>query len=184
LYALYVLAAHTGMRQGELLGLKWDALDMDRGTVEVRTNLQRTKAGLELGEPKSRRSRRRISINRTVVQALREHRIRQFEEELSSGPAWRDQRFVFSNEVGGPIEAQNFLRRSFHRVLALSGIPRCRFHDLRHTAISLLLANGVPITTVSEIAGHSRTSVTLDVYGHNMPGGHEQATEMMRKVLG
>ena len=117
LEALYVLALTTGMRQGELLGLKWQDVDMERGSLQVKATLQRTPSGFVLAEPKTPRSRRQVVLSAIAVAALRRHKVRQAEERLRLGAAWEDNDLVFANEVGKPIEATNLIRRSFQRIL-------------------------------------------------------------------
>ncbi len=166
LEALYVLALTTGMRQGELLGLRWADVDFDREGVMVRQTLQRTSGGHSFGEPKSAKSRRRVALTKTAVDALRRHRVRQTEERLKVGPYWTDLDLVFTNHVGGPVNAGNLRRRSFWPLLDRACLPRIRFHDLRHTAATLMLGRGIHPKIVSEMLGHSQIAITLDLYSH------------------
>jgi len=130
--ALYVLALTTGMRQGELLGLKWGDLDLEVRTLRVRRTITRLSGqGWREAEPKSSQSRRSIELVPMAVEALRRHRVRQVEQRLLAGPAWDERGLVFANAVGRPMEAGNLLRRSFWPLLERAGLPRMRFHDLR-----------------------------------------------------
>jgi integrase len=181
--ALYVLALSTGMRLGELLGLRWQDVDIEGGMLQVRQALTRTKARLQLGEPKSARSRRRIALTPRTVEALRQHRSRQAVERLRLGPTWQDIGLVFPSEVGTPMDAGNMLRQSFHPLLDKAGLPRIRFHDLRHTAATLLLQQGVHAKIVSEMLGHSSIGLTLDTYSHVLPDMQQQAVQAMERVL-
>jgi integrase len=183
LESLYVLALTTGMRQGELFALRWRHVDLDRGVLQVRGTMQQVKGGPQLAEPKTRGSRRQIQLTSAAVQALREHRVRQNAERLKLGAAWEDQDLVFPNYVGRPLTPGNLVQRSFYPLLAKAGIPRVRFHDLRHTAATLLLEQGVHPKVVSEMLGHSTIAITLDLYSHVTPTMQKQAAEAMDRLL-
>lgn len=184
LEALYVLALATGMRQGELLALRWRDVDLDGSTLRVRATLQRTEAGFVFAEPKTAQSRRRIALSKTVVDALRQHKIRQLEERLAAVNVWEDHDLVFPNVIGKPLEAGNVLRRSFWPLIRRTGLPRMRFHDLRHTAATLLLGRGINPKIVSELLGHSNVSITLTIYSHVTPHMQQQAADAMDAALG
>jgi len=183
LEALYTLAITTGMRQGELLALRWQDVDLEAGTVQVRGTLQRTAAGLVVQEPKTRTSRRLVALTGAAVAALRRHKARQLEERLRAGAVWQDTGFVFTNEIGGPLEVRNLIRRSFWPLLERAGLPRIRFHDLRHTAATLMLAQGVHPKVAAEMLGHSQVAVTLDLYSHVTPTMQRQAAAAMDALL-
>ncbi len=183
LEALYVLALNTGMRQGELLALRWKDVDPDAGVLQVRATLQRTREGFVFAEPKTASSRRQVALTRSAVEALRRHRAWQIEERLRLGAAWEDGDLVFANEVGQPIEATALLRRSFYPLLERADLPRIRFHDLRHTAATLLLGQGVHPKIVSEMLGHSQIAITLDLYSHVTPTMQRQAVEALEAAL-
>jgi integrase len=184
LEALYVLALTTGMREGELLGLRWRDVDLDNDAVEVRGSLQRVPSGFVLAEPKTARSRRRVGLTPTAVAALRRHRVRQSEERLSLGGGWKnDLDLVFVDEAGAPIDASKFLRNSFAPLLKRAGLPVMRFHDLRHTAATLLLGRGVHPKIVSEMLGHAQIGITLDLYSHVTPTMQREATAAMEAIL-
>lgn len=184
LEALYVLALATGMRQGELLALKWRDVDLERCSLQVRATIQRTRVGFVISEPKTAYSRRHIALPKTVIEALRRHRARQHEERLALGEAWEDNDLVFANEVGRPFEAGNILRRSFSPLLAKAGLPHMRFHDLRHTAATLLLGRGINPKIVSEMLGHASIQITLGLYSHVLPHMQQQAADAMDDALG
>jgi integrase len=167
--ALYVLAVTTGMRQGELLALRWRDISLEARSIGVQGSLQRTPFGLIIAEPKTTRSRRQVMLTTAACEALMRHRIRQNAERLLLGAAWEDHGLVFANTVGRPIEATNLIRQSFKPLLKKAGIPRIRFHDLRHTAATLLLGQGTHPKIVSEMLGHSTIAVTLDLYSHVTP---------------
>ncbi|MHB8376677.1 MAG: tyrosine-type recombinase/integrase [Dehalococcoidia bacterium] len=183
LEALYVLALTTGMRQGELLGLRWRDVDLEHATVQVRGTMQPTPAGLRIAEPKTHGSRRHVLLAARAVDALRRHRVAQAEERLRLGAAWEDNELVFANQVGRPIAAQNLLRRSFEPLLKRAGLPRMRFHDLRHSAATLLLGEGIHPKIVSEMLGHTRISTTLDLYSHVTPTMQRQAADAFDAIL-
>jgi integrase len=184
LEALYVLALTTGMRQGELLGLKWEDVDITLGTVQVRRTIARLPGkGFTVSEPKSAKSRRKIHLTRLAVEALKRHRIRQSEARLAAGPAWSEQGWVFCNAVGKPIEAGNMIRRSFRPMLDKAGLPAIRFHDLRHSTATLLLSLGIHAKVVQELLGHSQISLTLDTYSHVLPSMQEEAVSRLDTLL-
>jgi integrase len=143
LHAAYVLMVMVGLRPSETLGLPWDNVDLDAGTIHVRQALKRGhRTRLELGELKTKGSRRSLAAPGPVVEALRAHRRRQLEERMAAGPAWVDLGLVFTTQIGTWAEPRNFLRM-FHRVTEAAGIGRWHPHELRHSAVSLLSAAGV-----------------------------------------
>lgn len=190
LEALYVLAVTTGMRQGELLGLRWQDVDLDAGTVQVRQSLHRVKSGEEKGKlvplpPKNGRSRA-IELTSTAVDALRRRHETQTSQGIvrrGEGKRWSDSGYVFTTRYGEPIEATNLVRRSFKRLLVKAGLPHVRFHDLRHTAATLMLGHGVHPKVVSEILGHGSIVITLDLYSHVTPTMQQQAATAMEAFL-
>jgi len=182
LEALYTVALAIGLRRGEAVALRWDDVDLEAATVRVRRGLRRIEGKLQFLEVKSEHSRRTISLPRVVLATLRTHRVRQMEERLEAGDTWRDHGLVFPSRVGTPLEPRN-VNRSFHRALKRAGLPPRRFHDTRHTCASLLLAQGVHPRVVMEILGHSRISVTMDIYSHVMPALQEEAADRMDTLL-
>ena len=181
--ALYMVALSTGMRQGELLALRWGNVDLDNSTLQVRGTLQRADGALVVLEPKTAASRRQIALTNEAVGALRRHRLGQNEERLKLGPAWEDRDLVFANEVGRPIDARNLVRSSFLPALKRAGLSPMRFHDLRHTAATLMLSRGVHPKIVAETLGHARVGITLDVYSHVTPTMQREAAAVMDEVL-
>jgi integrase len=182
LEALYTVAVALGLRQGEALGLRWADVDLDAGTLRVAVALQRIDGELRFVEPKSQRSRRTLPLPPRVVAALRAHRARQLEERLQAGPYWQDHRLVFPTTLGTPLDARN-VTRWYHRLLDRAELPHRRFHDLRHTAASLLLVQGVAPRVVMETLGHSQISLTMDTYSHVMPVLQRDAAEQMEAIL-
>ena len=165
LHALYVLAVYLGLRRGELLGLRWQDVDLERVTLEVRHTLQRVDGELRFLPPKTRTSRRTVPLPPPCIEALRSHRAAQGKERLVAGPRWVEEGMVFASRVGTPIEPDN-LSRSWYAVRKVLGDPPPRFHDLRHTCVSLLLAEGAPPHIVQQIVGHSAIDVTMTIYAH------------------
>ena len=182
LEALYTVALALGLRQGEALGLRWQDVDLEHRRLHVLQALQRVDGTLQLVETKTTRSRRTIVLPGAVAEALLRHRTRQLEDRLLAGPHWIDSGFVFTSRRGTPIDGAA-VRHSFPRLLARAGLPRMRFHDLRHSCASLLLAQGVAARTVMEVLGHSQIGLTLDTYSHVMPQLVEQAADAMELVL-
>ncbi len=183
LEAMYVLALATGMRQGELLALHWSDVDAEAGKLRVKGTLLRTPDGLVIAETKTRSSRRAVDLPARAIEALRRHRAVQAAERLRAGDAWEDWGLVFANKVGRPIEAGNLLRRSFWPLLEQAKLPRIRFHDLRHSAATLMLGRSVHPKVVSEILGHSQIGITLDLYSHVTPTMQREAAQAMEEVL-
>ena len=184
LEALYVVALSTGMRAGEIMALKWSAVDLARGTLQVRATLQYTRgAGYTFAEPKTKRSRRQIALPAIAVDALRAHRARQLEERLHMGEVWEEMDLVFPNTIGRPLDGTNLLRMQFYPLLKRAGLPRVRLHDLRHTAATLLLGQSINPKIVSELLGHASVAITLDLYSHCLPDMQQQAAAAMDAVL-
>jgi integrase len=177
LEALYTVALALGLRQGEALGLRWQDVDLEARQLHVRHAVQRIDHRLQLVEPKTTRSRRTITIPATVVNALREHQRRQLKEAMRI-----DGGFVFAHPDGSPLDG-SVVTHQFQRLLKRAGLPRLRFHDLRHSCASLLLAQGVSARMVMETLGHSNISTTMDIYSHIMPSLREEAADAMDRAL-
>jgi integrase len=185
LEALYVLAVTTGMRRGELLGLKWTDVDLEGARVSVRRTLIRTGGGkgIALGDPKTKRSRRTVRLTQRAVEALRSHLERQLVEIETLGDLYGDQGLVFTTEAGTPINPSNLRQRSFAPLLERAGLPHVRFHDLRHTCATLLLGRGVHPKFVQELLGHASVAITLDTYSHAVPGMGDQTATAVEDAL-
>lgn len=183
LEAVFTVALAVGLRQGEALGLRWQDIDLNTGTLTVRHALQRTKDGLKLVPTKTHRSRRSVALPSVAVSALRGHRRRQIEERLAVGPLWHDNDFVFASTVGTGTEPRN-LTREFHKLRYAAHLDWLRFHDLRHGCASLLMAQGVNPRVVMEILGHSQITLTLGTYSHVAPQLARDAADKMDVVLG
>ncbi|HBV94681.1 MAG: site-specific integrase [Candidatus Dormibacteria bacterium] len=195
LEALYVLAVTAGLRQGELLALRWSDVDLDRRTVAVTAGLVRVykprsaareegeaRSHLELTEPKTARSRRRVELTAVAVEALRRRRAAWLEERVAAANVWQDRDLVFCSPTGGYLHAAR-LSKQFADVLRRADLPRIRFHDLRHTAATLMLGQGVHPKVASEMLGHATVSVTLDLYSHVTETMQRGAAEALDSVF-
>jgi integrase len=169
--ALYVLALHTGLRKGEMLGLRWDDLDLDAATptLQVRRTLSETRTGHKFELPKSGKGRS-IKLSRKAVEALRSHRARQAEEKPRLGSLWQEGGLVFPTMTGSTTSGTNLLGRYFRPLLKCAELPAIRLHDLRHTCATVLLMAGKHPKYVQELLGHASISITLDTYSHVIEG--------------
>jgi integrase len=185
--AMYVLAVTTGLRQGELLGLRWEDVELGGATLRVRHTLQPPGfpkgAPARLTPPKTRRSLRGVHLPRSAVQALLRHQELQDAERARANASWQDRGLVFPNTLGGYADYTNLMPRHFKPLLRKAGLPNIRFHDLRHTCATLLFTRGVHPKIVSEVLGHSSVSITLDVYSHVIPGLGDAAALAMDAAL-
>lgn len=183
--ALYVLALSVAMRQGELFALKWRDVDLDTGALYLSGSVRRhTGLGRVLKAPKTATSRRRIRLPAHAVDALRRHKARQDEERAMLGDEWDDHDLVFANTIGRGLERQNLEPKNYYPLVERAGVPRIRFHDLRHTCATLLLRAGVHPKIVSEMLGHASIAITLDLYSHFLPDMQELAVSAMDGIFG
>jgi integrase len=180
--ALYLLAIHTGLRQGELLGLKWGDVDLDRGTLQVRRTLSAAKGGPTFTTPKSNNGRS-VRLTARAAQALRDHRKRQVEEQLKQGGRWQDTGLVFTSTVGTPLNRHYVFGRSFKPLLRRAGLPNVPFHALRHSFATLMLSGREHPKVVQEMLGHSRINTTLDFYSHVLPDMQREAVDRLDVML-
>ena len=183
LEALYVLAVATGLREGELLALKWEDVELEDAVLRVRYTLTRTGGKVTLGPPKTKKSRRSVGLTERAVEALRAHLSRQLEAMERMGSLYRPGGLVFANEIGGIINPSNLRNRSFKPLLKRAGLPHIRFHDLRHTCATLLLSRNVNPKVVSEMLGHSSIAITLDTYSHVLPTMQQSAVHALEDTL-
>ena len=184
LEALYALAVHTGLRQGELLGLKWEDVDLESGSLHVKRTLTTARGGPRLAAPKTKGSRRRVSLTRGAVDALRAHLARQLEEIDRASSLWQENGLVFASEAGEPLDRRDLTSRRFKPLLERAKLPgRTRFHDLRHTCATLLLTKNVNPKVVSEMLGHSNIAITLDTYSHVLPNMQDSAVRALEEAL-
>lgn len=181
--ALYHLAVTTGMREGELFGLKWSDLHWNNGTLHVQRQVQKIPGKpWKFSEPKTASGRRMIKLGEGTLQVLREHKERQTFQKAVAGDRWQEYDLIFPTSVGTPIYPRNMLI-DFLKVLARAGLPKIRFHDLRHTCASLLLNHGIPVLVVSKMLGHATPSITLDVYGHLFHESQYEAARVMDALV-
>lgn len=169
-YELYYLDLATGLRRGELLGLKWEDIDLDQGVIRVRRQVARINGKVQEMPLKTKNSYRSIAISQDAVQMLQEMKAKGLGE------------YVFPSPTGGPISPDSVLNM-LHRVLERAGLPPLRFHDLRHTFATLALQNGVDIKTVSGMLGHFSAGFTLDTYAHVTTAAQKEAANTMGNIL-
>jgi len=182
LEAIYSVAISCGLRQGEALGLQWQHVDLDNGVIQVREQLQRIDGKLRLADLKTDKSRRAITLPAVTLSALHTHRARQERERQFAGARWQDTGLVFTTTVGTGIDQRNLLRH-FYAAIQRAGVRRVRWHDLRHCAASLLLAQGVPMKAVADTLGHSDIRLTMNLYAHLFPEAKREIAERMDAVL-
>jgi len=179
---LYYVAINTGLRQGELFGLKWSDINWQYGKLHIQRQVQRRKGGLEFCEPKSESGRRVISIGGATLKKLQEHYNSQLKEIIQVGEKWKNLDLIFCTPFGTPLEPSNVLK-SLKKCLREAGLPDIRFHDLRHTAATLMLLAGINPKVVQERLGHSDISLTLNTYSHVLPSLQEEAAAIMDDLL-
>ncbi len=187
--ALFTLALATGMRRGELLGLKWQDIDFAMGTLQVRRILSRVPTQTPNrehvyveAEPKTQKSRRSIVVAAFALEVLKLHRVRQLEAKLKADASWQDHDYVFCTIIGTHL-GPNHVVEELKKLLDQAGLPPIRFHDLRHSAATLLLSAGVHPKVVQEILGHTQISMTMDIYSHVLPGMQQDAMDKLHDVL-
>lgn len=181
--ALYVLAIHTGMREGELLGLKWEDVDLEQRVFRLRHALVREGGKVTLGDLKTPKSRRSVQLTRAAVDALRSHLQRQLKEIERIGSLYQPGGLVFATESGSLINPSNLRNRSFKPLLKRTGLPDICLHDLRHTCATLLLSQGTHPKLVQELLGHATIAMTLDTYSHFLPSMGDQTVKAMEAAL-
>ncbi len=184
LEALLTLAVTTGMREGELLGLRWPDIDFQHASL----SLQRTVSylsghGFVEHEPKTASGKRRVALSGRVLETLTRHRERQRQLRATAGPSWQDRDLVFCTATGNYIHPGNLIR-TFRQVLAKASLPRIRFHDLRHSAATMLLSQGIHPKVVQELLGHRTITMTMDTYSHVLPSLQQEAMQQWDTLLG
>ena len=184
LEALFTCAIAVGLRSGEAAGLRWDAdIDLQNATITVRHSLQRQKgAGLVLVPPKSTKGRRTIELPGVCVTGLKRHRELQELERLLAGSRWIESGHVFTSSIGTPIDDRRILTE-FNKLVEAAGLRKQRVHDLRHLAITLLAAQGVPLKVIADIVGHSDIRLTQNVYQHVFQPAKRDAADKMDQFL-
>jgi len=184
LQAIYSVALSLGLRRGEALGLAWSAVDLDAGTVAVTQTVKRIKGkGLLIERiAKTPKSLRMLPLPSFALRVLVEHKERQARERTFAGDAWREHGLVFTSSIGTPVDPRNLVR-NFHGILKSLGIERRRFHDLRHTAASLLIAQGATLHEVKEVLGHAQIRLTSDLYGHAYLAAKREVVSRVDAIL-
>ena len=183
LEAILTVALITGMRRGELLGLRWQDINFEQRSLQVQRSVSRLPGhGFIESEPKTASGRRNITLPPVLIEVLKQHRTHQKETRLKAGSTWVEQDIVFCTRHGGFID-QSYLRQLFESLLKESGLPHIRFHDLRHSAATILLTLGIHPKVVQELLGHSTVSMTMDIYSHVLPSLQEDTMEKMGEVF-
>ena len=177
------MAIALGLRRGEALALAWEDIDLEAGTLRVRyTLLNLPGGGWSLEEPKSRSSRRTLGLPQFAVQALKNHRKRPTKELMAKGPHWQETGFVFTSEIGTPLDGNNIYKR-YKLLLKENGLPNIRFHDLRHTAGTLLCIQSAHPRVAMETLGHSQIGITMNLYTHVASELQGEAADKMDSLL-
>ncbi|MGC5033923.1 tyrosine-type recombinase/integrase [Micromonospora sp. DT229] len=179
---LFELALRTGLRRGELLGLRWDDIDLDAGHLYVRRTLARTRGGPTFQPVKTHRSARRIVLPRDCVTALKRYRTRQDIDRRDAGDDWTETGLVFTTSTGGPMDPAA-VHRHHQAICELADVRYIRFHDLRHTCATLLLEQGVDLVTIKDLLGHAQIHTTADIYSHVRLRLQRHAVESMDQAL-
>ncbi len=184
LEALYALALYVGPRIGEALALRWQDVNLDTARLSVVYNLQRVRGKLDpCVEPKTELSRRTVSLPPAVVQALQDHAARQRKEKLRHLPLWQDSDLIFTSQIGSPLDPSD-VSRDFQAFLVRKGLPKVRFHDLRHSALSIMAGQGVLPHELMRIAGHSKIATTMEIYVDAKDEALDAAAVKMGRALG
>ena len=180
---LFTMALTIGLRRGELLALRWSDVDLEKGTLQVNHSLERVrKGGLRLADPKSARAVRNLRLPHVCLSALLRHRELQAEERQWAGSKWHDVDYVFTSSIGTPIQPEK-VTRLFAASLKIAQLPKVRFHDLRHSCATLLLALGVHPKLVQETLGHSTFQLTMDTYSHMIPALRNEVADRMDEIF-
>lgn len=181
---LYVCAVFTGLRLGELLGLRWRDIDLDGRSLVVRHTLTREAGTWMLRQPKTPHSRRTVRLAPAVVDALRAHYLAEAQRLLALGHRIGPETLVFSDRWGDPVNPWHVTERAFKPLLRRAGLPEVRFHDLRHSFASMMLSGGARVDVVSRMLGHASPAVTLNVYAHILPGDEDEAVARLQRAIG
>lgn len=178
----YVIAIYTGMRKGEILGLRWKDIDMEASRLSIRQTIYRTRVGLIFQEPKTKSSKRVVALPDIVIQSLKKQKHEQNKWKIQLGPAFLDHDLVVTNYEGKPVDPRN-LTRHFTKMIKECELPKIRFHDLRHTHATIMLQLGEHPKVVSERLGHSRVAITMDTYSHVTPDMQKEASDKFAAAI-
>ena len=182
LSAVVVLAVTTGLRRGEILGLRWEDIDLDRAILQVRRTLEQARGGLRFKEPKTERGRRLVALGPDAVETLRRHRLEQIKERVALGQRYKNSDLVCARLHGTPLDPAE-VTAGFAKLIRSLDLPRVRLHDLRHGHATHLLRLGIHPKVVSERLGHSGVGITLNTYSHILPGMQEDAALRLDRAL-
>lgn len=182
LEALFMLTLCLGARQGEVLGLRRDDVDLEARRIHIRFAMQRIRRKLTLVPTKTEASQRSPLLPAMVVSAIAAHLARQEAQRKNAGAAWKESGMLFTTTIGTMLDARNMLR-SYYRLVQLSGLPKIRFHDLRHSAATILHVAGVPTQAIKNLLGHASARTTQEIYQHITPDAERQAAVKMDELL-
>lgn len=180
-YIVFYLALTTGMRQGEILGLRWKDVDLDKGLIKINQTLSHD-GKIFISGAKTKSSLRTINLSLSGIKVLKVRKLAVSKEKLSFGPIYQDFDLVVCTQHGTPFNPAN-IRRTFKRIIKMADVPDIRFHDLRHTHATLLLSKGVNVKVISERLGHSNIKVTLDTYSHVLPSMQEEVARKLDEII-
>jgi integrase len=179
---LYRVALGRSLPRGESSGLRWRYVDLDAGTLRVASSLQIIDGKRVLVQPKTKQSQRMLPLPPSMAATLRQHRALQLQDKMLAGTRWQEFDLVFATSIGTPITESNLVR-AFHKLLTRAGLPRMRFHDLRHSCATLLAAQGVAARVAMEILGHANINTTLNIYTHVLDESKRQAMAAMDSMF-
>jgi len=180
-YIVFLLALTTGMRQGEVLGLRWKDIDLEKGLINIKQTLSHDGKNFISGA-KTKSSLRTINLSKLTINMLKQRKVTISKERLSSGLVYQDFDLIACTQHGTPLNPAN-VRRSFNKLIKLADVPKIRFHDLRHTHATLLLSKGINVKVISERLGHSNIKVTLDTYSHVLPTMQEEVALKLDEII-
>jgi len=182
LEALHQVVLTLGLRKGEALGLKWMDVDLDKGSLAIRRTIGRASSGIVVQEAKTASGRRTLALTPSLATALRVQRKRQLAQRLLAGPAWQDTGYIFTTSIGTHLDP-SVPGQDLDRLLAKAGLQHVLFHDLRHSAATFMLIQGVHPKVVPDMLGHAKVGLTLDVYSHVLPSHQADAAIKIEALL-